>query len=84
MVGQGKTLFGRLLIQTTDYWQRREGAAVRVDILATESLGVRGLCCVVRTRRRYIVIDPGLALGYLRNGLLPHPRQVGLYLPIYG
>ncbi len=49
---------------------------MRINILATESLGVRGLCCVVHIRQRHIVIDPGLALGYLRNGLLPHPRQV--------
>jgi len=51
---------------------------VRVEILGTESLGVRGLCCAVRTRERYVVIDPGLALGFLRNGLLPHPRQVAV------
>ena len=50
--------------------------AMRIEILGTESLGVRGLCCAVTTRKRHIVIDPGLALGYRRNGLLPHPRQV--------
>ena len=49
---------------------------MRIEILGTESLGVRGLCCAVHTRHRNIVIDPGLALGYLRHGLLPHPRQV--------
>lgn len=49
---------------------------MRIDIVGTESLGVRGLCCVVQTRQRRIVIDPGLALGYMRNGFLPHPRQV--------
>jgi len=51
---------------------------MRLDILATESLGVRGLCCVVETQDRKIVIDPGLALGYQRAGLLPHPVQVGV------
>ena len=48
------------------------------DILGAESLGVRGLSCVVETERRKIVIDPGLALGYRRDGLLPHPAQVAV------
>jgi hypothetical protein len=39
-------------------------------------LGVRGLCCAVETSERRIVIDPGVALGYMRAGLLPHPIQV--------
>lgn len=47
-----------------------------VEIIASESLGVRGLCCLVQVGARRIVIDPGLALGYWRHGLLPHPRQV--------
>jgi len=47
-----------------------------IEILGTESLGVRGLCCVVRTSNRQIVIDPGVALGYQRHGLLPHPVQI--------
>jgi len=41
-------------------------------------LGVRGLCCVVETKDRKIVIDPGVALGYRRHGLLPHPVQVAV------
>ena len=49
---------------------------MQIEILGTESLGVRGLCCVVRTRDRQIVIDPGVALGFRRHGLLPHPVQV--------
>jgi Predicted hydrolase (metallo-beta-lactamase superfamily) len=49
---------------------------VRIKILGAESLGVRGLCCVVETEERRIVIDPGVALGYKRHGLLPHPVQV--------
>ena len=49
-----------------------------IDILAAESLGVRGLCCVVEVQDRRIVIDPGLALGYQREGLLPHPAQVAV------
>jgi predicted metallo-beta-lactamase superfamily hydrolase len=51
---------------------------VLINILGTESLGVRGLCCVVETPDRKIVIDPGLALGYHREGLLPHPAQVAV------
>ncbi len=49
---------------------------MRIEIVGTESLGVRGLCCVVETQDRRIVIDPGVALGYHRVGLLPHPVQV--------
>jgi predicted metallo-beta-lactamase superfamily hydrolase len=51
---------------------------MHIDILGAESLGVRGLCCVVKTQTRKIVIDPGLALGYQRNGLPPHPAQVAV------
>lgn len=49
---------------------------MKIEILGTESLGVRGLCCVVQIKDRKIVIDPGVALGYKRHGLLPHPVQV--------
>jgi predicted metallo-beta-lactamase superfamily hydrolase len=51
---------------------------MRIKILGTESLGVRGLSCVVETRDRKIIIDPGLALGYQRHQLLPHPFQVAV------
>ena len=34
------------------------------------------MCCLVTTGEQRILIDPGLALGYLRHGLLPHPLQV--------
>jgi predicted metallo-beta-lactamase superfamily hydrolase len=33
---------------------------------------------MVETCDRKIVIDPGLALGYQRHGLLPHPAQVAV------
>lgn len=49
-----------------------------IEILGAESLGVRGLSCVVEVGDRKIVIDPGLALGYERHGLLPHPAQVAV------
>ena len=47
-----------------------------IEIIGTESLGVRGLSCLIQAGNRRIVIDPGVALGYIRHGLLPHPRQV--------
>ena len=49
-----------------------------LKILGTESLGVRSLSCVVEVENRKIVVDPGLALGYRRHGLLPHPAQVAV------
>ena len=49
---------------------------MQIEILGVESLGVRGLCCVVRSKSRKVVIDPGVALGFRRHGLLPHPVQV--------
>lgn len=51
---------------------------MKITILGTESLGVRGLSCVVQAGNRTVVIDPGLALGYRRQGLLPHPAQVAV------
>jgi len=51
---------------------------MEIKILGAESLGVRGLACMVRTGRRRIVIDPGMALGLLRHGLYPHPLQVAV------
>ncbi len=51
---------------------------MKITILGTESLGVRGLSCVVQAGNRTAVIDPGLALGYRRQGLLPHPAQVAI------
>ena len=51
---------------------------MHIRILGTESLGVRGLCCTAETETRKILIDPGIALGYKRYALLPHPLQVAL------
>jgi hypothetical protein len=47
-----------------------------LEIIGAESLGVRSLCCRVTLPGRRIVIDPGVALGYVRHGLLPHPVQI--------
>lgn len=54
------------------------GHDMHIEVLGTESLSVRGLSCVVEVENRKIVIDPGLALGYRRHGLLPHPAQVAV------
>ena len=51
---------------------------MKIAVIGTESLGVRALACVVHTGKRRILIDPGVALGYMRNGRLPHPRQVAV------
>lgn len=53
---------------------------MRIEIFGTESLGVRGLSCRVEVGegKRVIFIDPGIALGYRRHGLLPHPFQVAV------
>ena len=51
---------------------------MKIEILGSESLGVRGLSCVVETDDRRIIIDPGVALGYQRHNLLPHPFQVAV------
>lgn len=51
---------------------------MEIDILGAESLGVRGLCCFITTRSRRILIDPGIALGFKRYRLLPHPFQVAV------
>ncbi|BBO78322.1 hypothetical protein DSCW_57390 [Desulfosarcina widdelii] len=49
-----------------------------IEIIGAESMGVRSLCCRVTLPDRRIVIDPGVALGYRRNGLLPHPFQIAV------
>ena len=51
---------------------------MQIEIIGTESLGVRGLCTVETVKNRKIVIDPGVALGYIRHGKLPHPFQVAV------
>jgi len=51
---------------------------MNIEILGAESLGVRSLCCFIRTKDRKILIDPGIALGYVRYKLLPHPFQVAV------
>ena len=51
---------------------------MEIEIIGAESLGVRGLCCFVAVAGQRILIDPGIALGFLRNGQAPHPVQVAV------
>ncbi len=44
-----------------------------LKILGVESLGVRGFSCFISSES--ILLDPGIALGYTRYGLHPHPLQ---------
>ena len=44
-------------------------------LIGCESLGVRGLSCFIKLGSRSVLIDPGVALGYTRYGLHPHPLQ---------
>jgi predicted metallo-beta-lactamase superfamily hydrolase len=53
-------------------------ALTGLEIIGAESLGVRSLCCQVTLPHRRVVIDPGVALGYVRSGLMPHPFQVAV------
>jgi hypothetical protein len=71
---------GTALLNQKDYFFKTSGdlLLMKIRIIGTESLGVRGLSCVVEVENRKIFIDPGLALGYLRNGLMPHPVQIGV------
>ena len=55
---------------------------MHIEIFGTESLGVRGLSCAIASGDRTIFIDPGIALGYHRHGLLPHPFQVAVGIAI--
>ena len=64
--------WARLLNDTVTY------PTTKIEIIAAESLGVRGLCCLGVDSKRRIVIDPGVSLGYLRHGLLPHPLQIAV------
>ena len=48
---------------------------MKIEILGSETLGVRGLSCFVKVGDVKILIDPGLALGYTRYGYHPHPLQ---------
>ncbi len=40
---------------------------MKIEIIGAESLGVRGLCCLVTAAERKILIDPGMAPGVCRR-----------------
>ena len=48
---------------------------MEVRIIGTETLGVRGLSCFLDLGKHKYLIDPGVALGFTRYGLHPHPLQ---------
>lgn len=48
---------------------------IKITIIGTETLGVRGLSCFVDCGKHKYLIDPGVALGFTRYGLHPHPIQ---------
>jgi predicted metallo-beta-lactamase superfamily hydrolase len=47
----------------------------KVEMIGSESLGVRGLSCFLEHRGIKVLIDPGVALGFTRWGFHPHPIQ---------
>ncbi len=54
------------------------GCIMRLEIIGTETLGVRSLSCMIEAGGARILIDPGVALGFTRHGLHPHPLQAAL------
>jgi predicted metallo-beta-lactamase superfamily hydrolase len=53
-----------------------------LEIIGAESLGVRSLYCLVTLLDWRNVINPSVALGYVRYGLPPHPVQIAAGWPI--
>jgi len=49
---------------------------MEVRLLACESLGVRSLATVVRTKRSSYLLDPGVSLAPRRSSLPPHPIEL--------
>lgn len=48
---------------------------MEITFIGAESLGVRSMCTLVKTRDRLVLIDPGVALAPLRFSLPPHPVE---------
>ncbi|MEA3544051.1 MAG: hypothetical protein U9R69_02400 [Thermodesulfobacteriota bacterium] len=65
-------------VHQTGGFEIMETQPMSLEIIGTESMGVRSLCCLVALPDRCIVIDPGVSLGYVRHGLLPHPLQIAV------
>ena len=49
---------------------------MKIEILGTESLGVRSLSCYVETGETRVLIDPGVSLAPWRYGMRPHKREL--------
>jgi predicted metallo-beta-lactamase superfamily hydrolase len=48
---------------------------MKIIPLASDSMGTRSMATFVKTRDCGILIDPGVALGPIRYGLAPHPKE---------
>jgi len=48
---------------------------MRLRIIGSESMGVRSLSCFIEVCGHAVLIDPGVALGFTRCALHPHPLQ---------
>ena len=48
---------------------------MKLKIIGSESMGVRGLSCFIEVGNHSVLIDPGVALGFTRSALHPHPIQ---------
>lgn len=49
---------------------------MRILPLASDSMGVRSMATFVETNGLKIIIDPGVALGPMRDGLSPHREEI--------
>lgn len=49
---------------------------MRLEPLASDSLGARSMCCLVETQDLKILIDPSVALAPRRFGLPPHSLEI--------
>ncbi len=49
---------------------------MKIEIIATDSLGVRSMATYVETKDLKLFIDPGVALAPNRHGYPPHPLEV--------
>ncbi len=52
---------------------------MKLTPLASDSMGARAMCFLVETDDIRIVIDPAVALGPIRFGLPPHPRELARF-----
>ncbi|MCK4718427.1 MAG: MBL fold metallo-hydrolase [Thermoplasmata archaeon] len=63
-------MVGEIWCQTL-YTEKKIGTCMEVELLASDSMGVRSMATAVRTPDLSMVIDPGVALGPLRFSLPP-------------